>query len=759
MVRLPDGVIKPGAPVSDAIRAHAERGDYGSGDIGELVQKRLVNLADGDFVQAELRLSGGTTLDLRKAPLAEGGAVVISSDITERKKAEEELIAAKDEAEAATRAKDTFLATMSHEIRTPMNGVVGMIDLLRQTKLDGDQRQMMTTVRDSAYALLTIINDILDFSKIEAGKLDLEQIPVSIRDVVEGVGETLAPNSRAKGIRLLTYIDPNIPDAVLGDQVRLRQILFNIAGNAVKFTVEGKVTVRADLMPSGDDKSATVRFQVIDTGIGIPEEAQKNLFKEFSQAEASTTRRFGGTGLGLSICQRLTELMGGSITVASEPGEGSTFAVTVSLPVGPDDAIKSDGHDLSGVRVLAVLRDESARDQLSPYIAHWGADVVAEADIERAETLVTQAQAEGKAFQIVVLSSAWTLEQQEAVIQSIRGNADHSDIRFLLMSSSRTKADRKEIENTVYVDTDPLRRAPFIRAVAVAAGRASPEVTYDEDDLDLLRGEAVTVDEAAARGQLILVAEDNLTNQDVILRQLGLLGYAADMADDGQEALDALAEKSYAVLLTDCHMPNVDGFELTQTIRRNEEGGDTHLPVIAITASALEAEIERCFESGMDDFLAKPLEMNKLKEMLRKWMPSAAPSDVSEEVPTGPAAPDQAQAEDGDGGDGPIDPSALKSVFGDDEETFKEILNDFVAPATDNVAEIETAFANRSAKDVGAAAHKLKSSARAVGAHRLAELCLALEEAGKSENWADIEASAPQLQDVLGNVVEYIESL
>ena len=298
IVRLPDGVIKPGAPVSDAIKAHAERGDYGPGDIDGIVRKRVENLASGESVQAELRISNGPSLDLRKAPIAGGGAVVISTDVTERKKAEEELIAAKNLAESATRAKDTFLATMSHEIRTPMNGVVGMIDLLRQTKLDDDQRQMMTTVRDSAYALLTIINDILDFSKIEAGKLDLEQIPVSIRDVIEGVGETLAPNSRAKGVRLLTFVDPNIPDAVLGDQVRIRQILFNIAGNAVKFTEEGKVTVRADLADSGDDKSATVRFQVIDTGIGIPEEAQKDLFKEFSQAEASTTRCPSSKSLG-----------------------------------------------------------------------------------------------------------------------------------------------------------------------------------------------------------------------------------------------------------------------------------------------------------------------------------------------------------------------------------------------------------------------------------------------------------------------------
>jgi PAS domain S-box-containing protein len=301
--------------------------------------------------------------------------------VIERKKAEREIEEARDAAEEATRAKASFLAAMSHEIRTPMGGVIGMIDLLQQTKLDDDQRHMTSTVRNSANSLLTIINDILDFSKIEAGKLDLEAIPISIRDCVEGVGEALAVNARNKNIGLSVFVDPDIPDAVLGDQVRVRQILFNLGGNAVKFTEEGKVLIRADRLPSDDDGLVTVRFEIIDDGIGIPEEAQANLFTAFSQVEASTTRRFGGTGLGLSICQRLTELMAGEIGVESEPDVGSTFHSTISFPVAKEHSIKSDGQDLGGLNVLLAIPDDDMRGLTPRYLEQWGAKVTGIAEL------------------------------------------------------------------------------------------------------------------------------------------------------------------------------------------------------------------------------------------------------------------------------------------------------------------------------------------------------------------------------------------
>jgi len=679
--------------------------------------------------------------------------------VFDREQVEKELHDARDAAEEATKAKAAFLATMSHEIRTPMTGVIGMVDLLTQSKLDDDQYQMMHTVRDSAYALLTIINDILDFSKIEAGKLELEAIPFSIRDAIEGMAETLGPNANKKGIRISIHVDPDIPDAVLGDQVRIRQVLFNIGGNAVKFTEEGRVLISARRLPETDEKKVTVRMEISDSGIGMSEEGQKNLFKEFSQAESSTTRRFGGTGLGLSICQRLTEMMGGKIEVESELGKGSTFIVTLTFPIAEEHAIKSDGHDLTGLRVLFAGDDAEDRELDAKYLRHWGAEVITFGEIEQTKAMALEAVAEKKSFDVIVLGSAWPLETRAAHIAAMQKESDLTGTRFVLMTQTRTKADRKEITNTVYVDCHPIRRAPFIRAIAVAAGLASPDISHDEDEIIAEAVKAPTIEEAEAAGNLILVAEDNPTNQNVIRRQLNMLGYAAEMADDGKQALAAYKSKSYAILLTDCHMPVMDGFELTQAIRETEMDGDERLPIIAITASVLAAEIDRCYEAGMDDSLPKPLEMPKLKTALRKWMPDYVPATAEENGNQASEAADTTEEVESGDGESPIDPSALKSVFGDDDETFKEIMKDFVEPATSNVGEIEASFADRSADGVAKAAHKLKSSARSVGANDLADLCQTLEEAGKTEDWDEIDKAAPRLSSTIRKVVEYIENL
>ena len=663
---------------------------------------------------------------------------------------ERELRLARDDAEAATQAKAMFLATMSHEIRTPMTGVIGMIDLLSQSKLDDDQRQMAHTVRDSAYALLTIINDILDFSKIEAGKLDLEEEPFSIRDAVEGMAETLGPNANAKGVRINIHVDPQIPDAVLGDAVRVRQILFNIGGNAVKFTETGRVMIRARLAALDEDGKALIRFEIIDSGIGISAAAQADLFTEFSQAESSTTRRFGGTGLGLSICLRLTKLMRGEIEVESELGRGSSFIVNLTFAAAGPHQIKSDGHDLSGLSVLFAGDEADERELDATYLRHWGAEVATMGDLEAVAGRALQAAREEAPVDVVVLGSCWPLEARAAVIRTIRQNPATLGTRFLLMTETRTKAARLELENTLYVESDPLRRAPFIRAVAVAAGRASPDVVYDDEETAPQSVAAPTIAQAEAAGSLILVAEDNMTNQNVIRRQLNMLGYAVEMVDDGKLALAALEAKHYAILLTDCHMPNMDGFELTRKIRRAEEDAGGHLPVVAITASVLAAEIERCYEAGMDDSLAKPLEMPKLKAALRKWMPAVSPAaaDGQVEVAAAPAAaPAAGEA---------VNPQALRQVFGDDADTLREILLEFVEPARANVAEILAAVERRSAADVGAAAHKMKSSSRAIGAEALADLCQRLETLGQAGEMSEISTLSQRLGEEFDKVIAYI---
>ena len=612
----------------------------------------------------------------------------------------------------------------------------------------------MTTVRESAYSLLTIINDILDFSKIEAGKLDLEAIPISICDALEGVGETLAPTARNKGIRLSTYVDPAIPDAVVGDQTRIRQILFNLGGNAIKFTEAGKVLIRADRVPSKAKKKVTVRFQIIDSGIGIPKEAQRELFQAFTQAERSTARRYGGTGLGLSIVQRLAKMMKGSIEVESTPGKGSVFTLTASFPVAEEHRIKSDGLDLAGLNVLLLVRDDDVRELFSRYLRHWNAEVTLCGQIGRTKRLAPDAVAKGKPFDVIVIGSGWSPKKQADVIASIRGAEGLAGTRFTVMASTRTKVDRMHIAETAIVDADPLRRARFIRAVAMAAGRASPEVQFDEDVVAAKDRPAPSVEEAEAMGQLILVAEDDVTNQQVILRQLNVLGYAATIATDGKEAMEALRTRSHALLLTDCHMPNMDGYELTEAIRKAEKKTGTRRPIIAITASALKAEIDRCFESGMDDYLSKPLEMSKLNEALRKWMP--VPDDGLPVAAVEAPAMTPAKGEQDDGPTGPLDPNSLKSLFGDAADTIRKLLAKFVASASETVAQIEDACRRKSAEEVGALGHKLKSSSRQIGAYALSEVCVVLERAGAASDWPTIESDVPILRERMSEVADFI---
>ncbi len=732
---------------------------------GETAEHRIeyrVRSADGDWKW--LLVVGRVITDAEDK--ATDRALGVMIDITDIKALQDDLQVAKEQAESAAEAKANFLASMSHEIRTPMNAVIGMVDLLRQTPVDEDQAHMLQTISDSGQSLLTIINDILDFSKIEAGRLALESVPVQLADVVESSAKTVSVNARNKNLRLVTYIDPCLPQFVLGDQVRLRQILINLIGNAIKFTEQGTIEISAE-EESREGETVHLRLAVSDKGIGISEEAKKSLFTAFTQAESSTTRKYGGTGLGLSICERLTSIMGGTIGVESTLGEGSTFTVRLPLRIS-DKTMSEKVSDLAGVRVLLVIPEGFERFVLNSYLKYWGVEVVAITALAECLDKCREAKAAGNSFDVVVLGPQEERDQALA-IKGAAVDAGLAEVQFLVLMAGARKKARLSGNELVTLDVDPLARSAFITAVAIAVGRASPDVFYQEEVADIKSTVALTIDEAKAAGRLILVAEDNATNRDVIGRQLKLLGHTFEICEDGALAFQAWEKGGYALLLTDCHMPNMDGFELTQRIRQREKQSAQfdRFPIVAITANALQGEAERCLAAGMDGYLAKPVDLRDLAKTLQRWLPtSEAEADsgatVIEGLPEQESSVSDKQpeavetvAESG----AVVDPEALKALLGDDEEMIREVMQDFIAPSAEIVEEIKAAFAAGSAEGLKQSAHKLKSAARSIGANELADLSLELETAGKANDLQSVQDQVAALDTCFAAVCAYIESL
>jgi PAS domain S-box-containing protein len=698
--------------------------------------QRLLKLEKFSY-DAKAGTKAGAQIDIQVAVaplLGEDGKCVgrisVARDVTERNRSEEALRTARAAAESANHAKSAFLARMSHEIRTPMNGVLGMTELLLETELTSTQRKYAETVHRSGNNLLGIINDVLDFSKIEAGKLELEAVECDLRRTVEDVVDMLAERAHTKGLDLACSIPAGIPVRVMGDPLRVGQILTNLTGNAIKFTEKGSILISMSCVKE-EGEHVTMRFEVKDTGLGISREAQGRIFEEFSQADGSTTRQHGGSGLGLAISRQLVEMMKGSIHVESEPGVGSTFwftAVFKKQPQAEDVNFNTiPMTTLRGVRALIVESNVLSRGILHDQVSGWGMVTRVAESPEHAMVLLKQAAQRGVPMDIAIMDLGFVGGDPLELARAIRKEPSISRIKLAMLAPVGNHAAIQEARNAG-LDTclvKPVRQSALYDAL-----------------VNVMSGEAATIDPAEAqrvaasvagleRHGSVLLVEDNLVNQAVALGMLNkLLGYNNVLvANNGREAIESWAKNAPDLILMDCHMPEVDGFQASREIRKREASSGRRVPIIALTANAMAQDREDCLRAGMDDHLGKPFSRKQIEDMIERWMPKHADAAPAAKAPPPPTLQKA---------DSVLDRRVLNLLRGehgeDDPDLLGRVIGLYVQESPNEIARLAQAVSSGDAAQIRRTAHSLKSSSANVGATTLSQQCAALEAAGHSGN-------------------------
>ena len=705
--------------------------------------------------------------DWSAKPFIDQGVIyAVARDVTERKRADEalresadnlgqlvkELEVARQKAEAAAAAKGEFLANMSHEVRTPMNAVIGMTDLALRTRLTPQQRDYVRTANEAAEALLVILNDILDVSKIEAGRLVLDATPFSLRDTVEDAIRIFAPRADDKGLELACHILPDVPDALVGDAGRLRQVILNLVGNAIKFTASGDVVVEVavDTVTEGE---AVLRFTVSDTGIGIAPEQQEQIFGAFVQADASTTRRFGGTGLGLTISSQLVEMMGGRITVTSDVGRGSQFQFAARFGVQPPSEAppRPSAANLHDLRVLVVDDNATNRTILHELLVNWRMQATAVASAATALAALTEAASQQRPFHLVLSDALMPDVDGFTLARQIADDARLADAKVIMLTSGSPTASPANRErrphdtgmNRAIVSqlTKPVKQSDLLDAILTAFGAPLSE--------DRRGRRARRPRRAVGRRLSILVAEDNPTNQKLVVLLLEQYGHRVTTVATGREAVAKAAEGPFDVILMDVQMPDMDGFEATAAIRRREGATGVHTPIVAMTAHAMAGDRERCLAAGMDAYVSKPLRPDDLLSAIDGFF-TREYGDVAAPAASPPRDDTPASTVDGD---------ALLEDFGQNRTLLAEVITVFLSEAPKQLDALRAAAEARDARALATAAHALKGSVGLFSKGAAFEAARRLEQDARNGDLTDLDGRLGEIERELGRVCADLETL